>query len=826
MAGAGDRDLSGLDRGTSLADRVAGATDRDSSGLDRSTALDDRAASAGDRRWAVAYAKLELRVAESEAWAWRLLQVLPESGVVVVDADGIIELVNAPAVSMFGYQPEELLGTPVERLVAGLHEAYRANQAIHDTAQRPRPMSMGPDVFAIRKDGSAVPVEVTLSGIVSSNGPAVLASIRDNSDRTHGDAEPPISDERFRIYFETAPAGMAVIDLRHDNAGHFLNVNAALCALTGYSEAELLATTSAAITHPDDRDETVANLALLAQGAANRWDTDKRYVTTTGEDRWVHFTVSVVHDADGDPLCGVSQVEDIHTRKVAEARLAELANQFASNVDLGFTLRPMDSCTYEYLNPAVYSIFALDSGAVPDTEVLDGLLHPDDRGGLLHGLGTARAGDVIEYQVRLLLPGHDLRWVRTKTFLLPDPQGGVLRVASIIEDITDRKVAEAAAIDAHREAERANAVKDEFLSRLSHELRTPLNAVLGFAQLLELDVLSPKQDRFVEHILRGGRHLLAMIDDVLDVTAVDAGRLQLSLEPLAIGELLGDLVELLQPTATAHDVVLRFDPVGASASRVTADPHRLRQVLLTLLSNAIKYNRPGGTVNVRVGAEADSVSIAVIDTGLGIPVADLPRLFTAFDRLGRESTNVDGTGFGLTLSQRLVALMSGRLEVESAVGVGSSFTVTLPAAPDPGPCPMKSDPVLPPPGEQAASSVLYIEDNPSNREMLAYVIAHKPHWTLTRATTGLGGLEHARADPPTAIVLDLHLPDIDGAEVLRLLKSLPATADIPVAMLSADANPHQIARLLTAGAERYLTKPLEIGALFDFLDSTTARDRA
>lgn len=122
--------------------------------------------------------------------------------------------------------------------------------------------------------------------------------------------------------------------------------------------------------------------------------------------------------------------------------------------------------------------------------------------------------------------------------------------------------------------------------------------------------------------------------------------------------------------------------------------------------------------------------------------------------------------------------------------------------------------------------MLYIEDNPSNREMLAYVIAHKPHWTLTRATTGLGGLEHARADPPTAIVLDLHLPDIDGAEVLRLLKSLPATADIPVAMLSADANPHQIARLLTAGAERYLTKPLEIGALFDFLDSTTARDRA
>ncbi len=807
-----DRGTAVTDRGTASADRVAGAG--------------DPAAAATERRWAVAYAELEFRVAESEARAWRLLQVLPESGVVVVDAAGIIQLVNSSPGGLFGYAPEELIGEPVERLVAGLHAAYQHHQRTSVDPQCPRPMSMGPDVLAVRKDGSAVPVEVNLSAITSATGPALLASIRDSSDRKLAEAELGISDERFRVYFERAPIGMAVIDLHRDNPGHFLRVNAALCALTGYSEAELLATTSAAITHPDDRDDTVANVALLAQGATNRWDTDKRYTTSTGEDRWVHFAVSVVHDANGDPSYGVSQVEDISSRKLAEARSAELFNQFAANVDLGFILRRADRDDYEYVNPAVSSIFGLDPGVFPSTGRLEEMIHPDDREAVVRRLRSGRAGDVVEYEVRIVLPGHDLRWVRSKTFYLLDPHTEVLRVATIVEDVTRRKGDETAIITARHEAEQANAAKDEFLSRLSHELRTPLNAVLGFAQLLELDDLSPKQDVFVGHILGGGRHLLAMIDDILDVTAIDAGRLDLSLETVDLDELLHDLLGLMEPLASAHDVVLRREPVTTGSTRLTADPHRLRQVLLNLLSNAIKYNRPGGTVDLRVAvdpdATADGVTIAVTDTGLGIPPDDLHRLFTAFDRLGRESTDIEGTGIGLTLSRRLVTLMGGRLEVETAVGVGSTFTVTLPAAPSPAIVDPVSVPVVTPHGDPSRSStVLYIEDNSSNRAMLANVIEHKPSWSLVHAVNGATGIDSARAHPPTAIVLDLHLPDIDGAEVLQILKSTPATAGIPVAMLSADANPSQITRLLAAGAERYLTKPLEIAALFDFLDSTT-----
>ncbi|MDQ2825604.1 MAG: PAS domain S-box protein, partial [Actinomycetota bacterium] len=704
VAGAGDRGLSGRDRGTSLADRVAGAIDRDLSGRDRGTSSDDREASAADRRWAAAHAELKLEIAESEARAWRLLQTFPES-VVVVNAAGIIELVNTRALALFGYQPGELIGQPVEHLVAGLHQKYRAHRASCGAGSEPGPLSMGPEVFAACKDGSTVPVEVHLSGIALATGPAVLATIRDVSDRRLADAERRISDERFRVSFENAPVGMAMIDLHRDHAGRFLQVNAALCALTGHTEAQLLATTTAAITHPDDRGDTVANVGRLARGTTTRWDTDKRYTTATGTDVWVHLIVSVVHDGAGHPSHGVCQVEDITTRKAAEAALRH----------------------------------------------------------------------------------------------------------------------------ARHEAERANAAKDEFLSRLSHELRTPLNAVLGFAQLLERDDLSPKHDGFVGHILRGGRHLLAMIDDVLDVTAIDAGRLDLRPENVDVDGLLCDLLGLMQPLATANHVLLRFTPAGPPATRLTADPHRLRQVLINLLSNAIKYNQPGGTVDVTVDDTVDvhghCVSIAVIDTGLGIPAADLPRLFTAFDRLGRESTAIEGTGIGLALSQRLVTLMSGRLEVKTATGTGSTFTVTLPgaAAPrsdqDSGPTVTRPDEVT------STSSLLYIEDNPSDLELVANIIGHQPRWTLTHAMNAGSGLALARAHPPTAIVLDLHLPDINGAEILHILKSTPTTSHIPVAILSADANPRQITRLLTAGAHSYLTKPLEIIALFDFLHDATTRPR-
>jgi PAS domain S-box-containing protein len=822
VAGASRRGSSGLDRGTALADRVAGAGSRGLSGEDRFTAFDDRVASALDRRSAAEYLALERRMAESEARAWRLLQAVPDP-VVVADARGIIELVNVQAVALFGYQPDELIGQPVERLIpVGLHDAHRAHRTAYVAAEHATPMSTGPNIVAVCKDGTTVPVEVNLSAITLATGRAVLASIRDVSDRKLADAELRISDERFRVSFDSAPIGMALLDLRREAAGRFLRVNAAFCELTGYCEADVLATDSAAITHPGDRDETVTNLSQLVNGTATRWDTDKRYRNASGVDVWVHSAVSVVHDAGGTPSYGVMQVEDITDRKRAEAQVEERFRELATNVGVGFVLRQIDPPEYLYFNPAYLTVFGFDPAGPPPTPAESlAQIHPEDMERVAAILGGAAQGERIEQEWRFIRPDGEVRWVSGRVSPITDRDGVVRRLAGLFEDITDRRAADDAVLAARAEAERANAAKDEFLSRMSHELRTPLNAVLGFAQLLELDPLDPSQDDSVGHILQGGRHLLTMIDDLLDIAGIEADRLELSLEPVAIAELVQDALGLMRPLAVSKRITLGFDRTQPAAGLcVRADRRRLKQILLNLLSNAIKYNYPGGTVDVALTVDGtNQLRIAVIDHGMGIAPEDLHRLFTPFDRLGRQSSNIEGTGIGLALSQRLTTIMGGRLSVESSPGTGSTFVVTMPVTAPLTVLDLSAEDATAPLVERTSvSRLLYIEDNTSNVELLASVLRRRPNWVMSHTSTGSAGLELA-STLPVVILLDLHLPDTDGIDVLRALKADPATADIPVAVLSADASPGQIDRLLAAGAELYLTKPLHLVDVFAFLDA-------
>jgi len=390
--------------------------------------------------------------------------------------------------------------------------------------------------------------------------------------------------------------------------------------------------------------------------------------------------------------------------------------------------------------------------------------------------------------------------------------------------VTKLRASQTALVAARDEAEQASAAKNEFLSRMSHELRTPLNAILGFGQLLETDEgLTPAQSEDVGHILRAGRHLLDLINEVLDIARIEGGGLALSLEPVGVNDVVSETLDLVGPLAAAERVELPTDLSESCRLHVRADRQRLKQVLLNLLVNAVKYNRPGGSVAVScepVGA--DRMRVSVTDTGPGIPAERADHLFTPFDRLGAEQSDIEGTGLGLALAKRLVEAMEGTIGFTTAPGAGTTFWVDLPRAETPaGPHVEQAlarveshdgD------GDGVGRTVLYVEDNLSNLRLVEQILSRRPHVGVLAAMQGTLGLAMARDHRPDAILLDLNLPDMGGMEVLARLREHPHTRDTPVVVISADATPGQVERLLAAGAHRYLTKPFDVREFLEVLD--------
>ncbi|HUO48431.1 MAG TPA: PAS domain S-box protein [Acidimicrobiales bacterium] len=640
------------------------------------------------------------------------------------------------------------------------------------------------------------------------------------------------SEARLQAILDHSTAAVFVKDLQ----GRFVLVNDAFLRPLGLSRVELVGKTSRELwpnssALADDRD-----MRVVESGVAYMHDDVLHLVDGPHTLMTVRFPLR----DDESRVVGMAAIAtDITERKRVEMALAQrerlLDTIVRASPDI-VTILDGDGTVTE-ISAASNTILGYD----PDTAALEPLLHADDLPAIYEGYTALLQRTIDHLAIRYRVQNATGEWVTldTRAEAVVGDDGRTAGAVAVSRDITADLELDEQLRAAVAAAEQASSTKSDFLSRMSHELRTPLNSVLGFAQLLEMDDLPVEQAEAVGHIMRAGHHLLDLIDEVLDIARIESGRLTLSVERVRLDDVVRDAVDLTRPLAEHAGVSVTVDLSGLGAGadgtdggdrgqvgHVAADRQRLLQVLLNLLSNAVKYNHRDGRVEVvATRAPGERILIAVTDTGAGIRPEDLDRVFDPFDRLGAEKTSVQGTGVGLTLSKHLVERMGGSVVVASEHGVGSTFTVEL-AAVD---APSAQAPVRPAAAEVSSAAgslhVLHVEDNPANLALVEQVLARRRGVELQAAMYGSLALELARANHPDLILLDLHLPDMLGTEVFDRLQAEPGTAGIPVVVVSADATPTQVDRLLQAGVAGYLTKPIDVRELLSVVERVSAGEQ-
>lgn len=633
------------------------------------------------------------------------------------------------------------------------------------------------------------------------------------------------SEARLDALFKMSPVGITLNDYR---TGKFLEVNNALLAPTGYTRAELLNLTYWDIT-PEEyfQDEKAQLNTLDLKGYYGAYK--KEYIRKDGSRYPVKLNGVVIYDASGRKLIW-SIVEDITISMHAERALLESKKKYQQLVeDIGdkFVIYSHKAHTgiMTYATGGMEKIFGLDNAEVIGRS-WDNLINwlPDSREQAYGVVKSMIAGEIdfFQFEMHFIHPSGTERTILASCHPAIDDQGDIV-IEGIVEDITERKTAERALIAARQEAERANKAKSEFLSRMSHELRTPMNAILGFSQLLEMEKLDELHLKYIKEIKNAGVHLLALIDDVLDLAKIESGRIDLKLEAVALAPLLEECLALTKLQAARQAIVMTHS--DCTGTVLHADRIRLKQVLINLLSNAIKFNRNGGKVHIDCSRSKYSsfARIQVTDTGKGIAAGKMLELFQPFNRLDAAYSGIDGTGIGLYLTRQLVESMHGRIGVDSKQDQGSTFWFEMPidSLPEHFATPVNLPPAAPVPLSSPHNEqvIVYVEDNQANAELIKQLMNHRPQTRLLTAFTPEYGLELIQRHQPDLILLDINLPGMSGFEVLNRIRQLPACAATPVIAVTARAMPDDIEIGLKAGFAAYLTKPLDIEQFLKTIDS-------
>lgn len=659
---------------------------------------------------------------------------------------------------------------------------------------------------------------------------AALAAARLFEQRRRAEAVARRSEARFRTFAEASSDWLWETDANH----RFTYFSDGITHSTGYLPFDLVGRSRLDVLTATVEERTFwdRHFTELAERRPFR-DLRYRYPRSDGSTGWVSVSGKPVFDEHGAFAGYRGSGREISRQVAMESRLRELTEKArAAEQRLRVAIESIADAFVLYdaddrlvLFNEKYREFYRKSAdvMVPGMSFEEILRYGAEQGQYPEAAGRVdewvaervaahRAADtVIEQQL------DDGRWLRIAERRTPDGGNVGFRV-----DITELKKAREA-------AEQANQAKSVFLSSMSHELRTPLNAVIGFGQVLELDAenpLSPRQRDAVAHILKGGRHLLELIEQILDLAKIESGKIALSMAAIDPAPIIGECVTMAGNMAERRGITVENRCTGAGQEAIRADRTRFKQALLNLLSNAVKYNVDGGSVTVACERTAGGAwRFLVADTGIGIPAARHKEVFRPFSRLGAENTVVEGTGIGLSITRELVHLMGGEIGFESTEGAGSTFWIDLPAA---GPAaeaePAGVEERMPPVPAAAAlppCTVLYVEDNPANLELMEMILSLAGNVRLLSAHTAELGLVLAEREHPDVILMDINLPGINGIEALGRIRRNPAIAGIPVVAVSADAMPVEIEKAMAAGFTRYVTKPFAIqgvlGAIADVM---------